>query len=127
MNGNAPGSAREPDTVARLRVRYMLVVVTTPASMLSVDGSKRNVRPLVEVTSTARIVPLASVTMRLMVPMVVPALFRTVSPVARFGRALAMTPRPRTAVVVVVVVELVFRTLFGLAFSMPVGEALVGP
>lgn len=82
----------------------MLVVVTTPPEMVSVDGASRKVRPVEEVTSTARIVPFASVTIRLTVPMSVPALFLTVRPLDRPGSALDITPWPRTLVVVVVVV-----------------------
>src|SRR5207237_5182601 len=82
--------------------------------MLSVLGARRSVWPVGEVTINIRIDPSLPVTTRLTVPRVVPALFCTVRPVVRPGNVLLCTA-PRA------------RTLFGLAWAMPVGEAFSGP
>jgi hypothetical protein len=92
----------------------VLVVVTTFPEMLSVEGISVEVLPLVEVTTTARIVLFGPVITRVTVPTCVPLLLLTTRPVVRPGSVLLATA-PRA------------RTLFGLAWAIPVGEAWDGP
>ena len=91
-----------------------LVVVTMLPEMLSDDGGSVTVLPLVEVTTTARIVLFGPVITRVTVPACVPPLLFTVRPVVRPGSALLATA-PRAS------------TLLSLAWAMPVGEAFAGP
>ena len=92
----------------------VLVVVTMFPEMLSDDGGSVKVLPLAEVTTTARIVLFGPVITRVTVPTRVPPLLFTTRPVVRPGSALLVTA-PRA------------RTLFELAWLMPVGEAFTGP
>ena len=65
--------------------------------MLSVVGARRNVGPVGEVTTTARIEPSLAVMTWLTVPTVVPLLFCTVRPAVSPGSVLLETaPREST-------------------------------